>query len=457
MADFDYIEDFESLKQNVSDLAYELNAWLNTSDTLSWTGVTSALSAAGVGFFPFGYYDWEDADVAEYADEEAAKLWRDVLAAYNDDKWLDKVEYYGARSEFDDESGIFYGDGYGEYEVEYYEEEGMTNEEANDKVMANLGEMADLAIDYARGLLGALRKLEDYLNSMAKSIRIVKTVTDEELEDLLPHGSGINYDWSFERSGEDITAYNRWDVMNSNGYYIGAVGFSFTLTYDPDADAYTMGDVEFDEGDVNDLTEASEAELPDIIRANVDTFTDMSGDELTDDEINRITEDSDEIYTILEERGYDTDGANYASEESYPDWGEPEAEMLTDYLNETLYYALKESGTVKGAAVRVKAFKASRIGSTMDGEELTSDDGYYYAQGGSDAQSIAENALGLEDIHGYTDDEIMDATNAIALVDSGEYEEIWLTWSGRWYNTGTEYELVFTSEALHDWIRDKKD
>lgn len=96
----------------------------------------------------------------------------------------------------------------------------------------------------------------------------------------------------------------------------------------------------------------------------------------------------------------------------------------------------------------------ARIGDAEYEEDLIAD-GYYYALGGSEAVDIASQALGLYDIHGYDDDDIYDVTNAIALPGSDEYDEIWVTWDSHWYASDALYVLIYTSEALHRWIRDQ--
>lgn len=49
----------------------------------------------------------------------------------------------------------------------------------------------------------------------------------EFINNLLPHGSGINCEWTIEReSGNSITFANSYQVMHTNGYYVGWVDFS---------------------------------------------------------------------------------------------------------------------------------------------------------------------------------------------------------------------------------------
>ena len=56
---------------------------------------------------------------------------------------------------------------------------------------------------------------------------------DRELANQLPHGSGIDYDWSFEKVGPDtVKAENAWHYMNANGYYVGPIPFSMVLKTD---------------------------------------------------------------------------------------------------------------------------------------------------------------------------------------------------------------------------------
>ena len=41
----------------------------------------------------------------------------------------------------------------------------------------------------------------------------------ELIEAILPHGSGINYDWEINTKGNRLYVYNAWDYMDENGFY----------------------------------------------------------------------------------------------------------------------------------------------------------------------------------------------------------------------------------------------
>src|ERR1039458_9134377 len=51
-----------------------------------------------------------------------------------------------------------------------------------------------------------------------------------KLADLLPHGSGIDSDWTIrvQRNG-DVTVYGSYHAMNENGFYVGWRNFRFTV------------------------------------------------------------------------------------------------------------------------------------------------------------------------------------------------------------------------------------
>ena len=41
---------------------------------------------------------------------------------------------------------------------------------------------------------------------------------NKNLVNVLPHGSGIDYDWTFDvESGDTVVAKNGWHYMNQNG------------------------------------------------------------------------------------------------------------------------------------------------------------------------------------------------------------------------------------------------
>lgn len=52
----------------------------------------------------------------------------------------------------------------------------------------------------------------------------------EQLLDILPHGSGINFDYEIEQKGKRIYIRNAWDYMDENGYYDDV--FPFVACYE---------------------------------------------------------------------------------------------------------------------------------------------------------------------------------------------------------------------------------
>ena len=52
----------------------------------------------------------------------------------------------------------------------------------------------------------------------------------EAIENVLPHGSGINYDWEIRTKGNRLYVHNAWDYMDENGYYDDV--FPFVVCYE---------------------------------------------------------------------------------------------------------------------------------------------------------------------------------------------------------------------------------
>jgi len=56
------------------------------------------------------------------------------------------------------------------------------------------------------------------------------TLTKEMLLEVLPHGSGIDSDWHFEKRDDgSIQCLNYFHAMNSDGYYDGYMPFAFDV------------------------------------------------------------------------------------------------------------------------------------------------------------------------------------------------------------------------------------
>ena len=54
----------------------------------------------------------------------------------------------------------------------------------------------------------------------------------QRIIDVLPHGSGVNYDYEIKvaPNGKKITVYNKYDYMDENGFYDGVFPFSVSYT-----------------------------------------------------------------------------------------------------------------------------------------------------------------------------------------------------------------------------------
>lgn len=300
----------------------------------------------------------------------------------------------------------------------------------------------------------------------------IKAIDLDDLEDQLPHGSGINYEWGFDYDpGEgDIVARNAYDIMNEYGMYIGVIGFSFALEHNASDDTYTMSSVVLDNNDVKDMVLSSlDAYREQLVEA-VDVYTEMDGDELTDGDVERLIDDTVVIYEILAEHGYSDEGARQVSE-VYPDWTESDASLLQGYLDETIYESLKSAGVVKsvqnnvsnnslveksGKQVVVKRFKATSVNSVAALSELDSPD-YTFVQSDREIQDIVDTNLrgGATDIHGWDESWLDDITGVVVKIGNAEYDEIWVTESSRPYELDATYELLFTQDALHDYIRNQ--
>lgn len=64
----------------------------------------------------------------------------------------------------------------------------------------------------------------------------VATVHTESIFDILPHGSGFNYDWSIEKDTDWVNRkfcyylYSTYQVMNENGFYCGSIDFKIGIS-----------------------------------------------------------------------------------------------------------------------------------------------------------------------------------------------------------------------------------
>ncbi len=53
--------------------------------------------------------------------------------------------------------------------------------------------------------------------------------TIEQLEAILPHGSGINSDWNIKDKGQYFKCENSFHCMDDFGYYVGYSDFSIII------------------------------------------------------------------------------------------------------------------------------------------------------------------------------------------------------------------------------------
>jgi len=54
-------------------------------------------------------------------------------------------------------------------------------------------------------------------------------VTEAELIEMLPHGSGIDCRWELNPIGDGVNCENSFHMMNENGYYCGYAGFTVRI------------------------------------------------------------------------------------------------------------------------------------------------------------------------------------------------------------------------------------
>jgi hypothetical protein len=65
---------------------------------------------------------------------------------------------------------------------------------------------------------------------------------EQSIVSELPHGSGIDYDWSFERQRNGrLVLYNAYHGMDQYGFYVGSVDFSFSFDVTDTSDPHNPG------------------------------------------------------------------------------------------------------------------------------------------------------------------------------------------------------------------------
>jgi hypothetical protein len=74
-------------------------------------------------------------------------------------------------------------------------------------------------------------------------------ITEYQLLDKLPHGSGIDCDWRIEYKDGFLYASNSWHAMDPNGYYCGYVDFTAKID-----ELGQLVDVDVNEHQIEDIT-----------------------------------------------------------------------------------------------------------------------------------------------------------------------------------------------------------
>ncbi len=67
-----------------------------------------------------------------------------------------------------------------------------------------------------------------------------KVIDLKILEEVLPHGSGIDCDWEIEQKGNYVYCRNSFHCMNYNGYYDGYADFTVRIPIDSYSDFKLM-------------------------------------------------------------------------------------------------------------------------------------------------------------------------------------------------------------------------
>lgn len=53
--------------------------------------------------------------------------------------------------------------------------------------------------------------------------------SNKSIQETIPHGSGINSDWTIERRNNKIYCRNYFDTMNEGGFYDAVVPFTLVI------------------------------------------------------------------------------------------------------------------------------------------------------------------------------------------------------------------------------------
>lgn len=145
-------------------------------------------------------------------------------------------------------------------------------------------------------------------------IDVLATILEEEL----PHGSGIDGDWTISPAGTNVEASNYYHAMNGAGFYCGYLHFTVTIPV-ADPSAFT---VEWDADDVAAMEEENEEARQEIV------------EEMRQEHAAALNDD-------LEEGEEPTDAADWEPEYIDAEYG-VYVEGIQEMVEEQIAYALEQ-------------------------------------------------------------------------------------------------------------------
>lgn len=107
------------------------------------------------------------------------------------------------------------------------------------------------------------------------------------LTDILPSGSGIDYDWDFEVLDDNtVLATNGWHYMSQTGMYLGGAPFTVELKTDgsfngPVFDTAAIANSELGKEITNDIL-ADDSEIGEITKEDIISVIDSEFDDIAD-------------------------------------------------------------------------------------------------------------------------------------------------------------------------------
>jgi hypothetical protein len=166
---------------------------------------------------------------------------------------------------------------------------------------------------------------------------------NKNLVSVLPHGSGIDYDWEFSvESGDTVIAKNGWHYMNPNGFYLGCIEFSIRLHTDGTFDRPEMPNPEqfahtelardiaicyYEKDDVsyNEIVDAIWSELECISDVIYSSFESVNSNELADAVKDYIKEESELEFEVPGFWGFYNTNYTYNGDLEYMFFNDPDS------------------------------------------------------------------------------------------------------------------------------------